>query len=302
MLDTSKIKDSFSEENVDKNVKNAQRILEDNIRDDLPVFKTDRQKNIVPLKCFVLKKWDNIMVIMLCNERMHTLVEKKEQIHYQYHPGAYIIIDNRPTVTQIAIEKTPAFDNEPDRIKNIFEEYLKRLFQPYNLTVELRPKKYQKEFWDVITEHQTKKHPISKLVFNFPTKYNGPVDKPADMMKEKNFLYNMIAFGSSLNAASGKLSMEPDKGETINLSKRQEDVAHLVNLCSSNGYDISVHFGRFGLYRYGDEVRALGEISDFYVTDFINGTKILFSDCSLLGRLDEIYTKIKDGKDDSEAQ
>ena len=63
----------------------------------------------------------------LCNVKDKTLLEGHEKIPYEEHPGSYVIVDNRPDVCQIAIEKNSAFGPDTDKVV----KYLKRAFKEH---------------------------------------------------------------------------------------------------------------------------------------------------------------------------
>jgi hypothetical protein len=76
---------------------------------------------------------------------------------------------------------------------------------------------------------------------------------------------------AATNAAKGTLNLLSDKNSVIQLERTKEDFAQLVTLCSRNGYDISVHFKKYGIYRCGGQAKALNIIKDEVLKEFKTG-------------------------------
>ncbi len=253
----------------------AQELLETMLGNKLPITKEQRNKSLEPLENYVERRREGVTVLVLCNNKKYKYREKMEDNNeFEYHPGCRIIIDNRIGVAQIAIERSQSFDDKTDAVRTMLEEALCKLFDEYQLTVEIRAKKRESTFWDAVDEQCiTYKDTIKQVVYEFPDPDEvGPVDA-SQMMYDK--LAILQSLSASMNAAKGKFQAFSDKNKTIKLERTCEDIAHMVEMCCHNGYNISVHFKHYGLYRFGKEIKALSQLKDEDINEFITGQTIM---------------------------
>lgn len=219
-----------------------------------------------------------------------------------FEPFCRVIIDNRPGVAQMAIERTSAFDGNPDKVRNILQESLHALLAPAGLSIEIRAKMRVKNFWDTVEEQMRKKDErVKRVVFEFPDPDRSePVDAPPSMIEHLRFLRSL---SSAMGAARSSYKMEATRKGTLTLERTREDLAQMVSLCCNNGYQISVYFHRMGVFRYGERVRALFDIDEDTLTDFINGQYAMGNNSegtltyALIETLDNIREQTKEYND-----
>ena len=259
-----------------------QNILEDLLKGSIPVNKLERDNTtLTPLECTVDCKRDRVTLLLLCNEKSHKYFEKKDKEELIYHPGCYVIIDNRLDVSPdgtkgviyMAIERTPAFENKPDKVRDLLEKSFNYLLAEREITVEIRAQMHEGEFWDAIDE-QCLQHGdnIRRVTFDFPNpRIVKTVEAPIELNER---LLILSAFTSAVNAAKGTLRLDADKDDAIKLDRTQEDIAQMVTLCCRNGYNIAVRFSKYGLYRFGNNIKAFGHIKEEYLREFSTGQTI----------------------------
>ena len=97
----------------------AQELLEEMLGGVLPLTKEKRDKTLVPLENYVEKRRDGVTVMVVCNEKNHKYREKLEEHELVYHPGCRVIIDNRPGIAQLAIERSQSFDGKTDKVRDM---------------------------------------------------------------------------------------------------------------------------------------------------------------------------------------
>ena len=97
----------------------AQELLEEMLGGVLPLTKEKRDKTLVPLESYVEKKRDGVTVMVVCNEKNHKYREKLEEHELVYHPGCRVILDNRPGIAQLAIERSQSFDGKTDKVRDM---------------------------------------------------------------------------------------------------------------------------------------------------------------------------------------
>ena len=247
----------------------AQEYLEEVLYTRLPIITVKRKEEVL-LDNYTEVRRDRVTLMVVCNEKKHKYQERKEEREFEYHPGCYVIIDNREGIAQVAIERSDSFNKNPDTVCKLLQEALCKAMERFELAVELRQKMREREFWELV-EEQKKIHqdPIRKVVFEFPNpEKTKPVDVP-DEMKDKIAFLNIMT--AATNAAKGTLNLLSDKNSVIQLERTKEDFAQLVTLCSRNGYDISVHFKKYGIYRCGGQAKALNIIKDEVLKEFKTG-------------------------------
>ena len=279
----------------------AQEYLEEVLSEKLPICKEQRDKTLLPLDNYVETRRERVTLMVVCNEKCHKYREKMEDKELVHHPGCHVIFDNREGVAQLAIERSESFRNDPDKVRNLIQEALCKAFARFELTVEIRAKMREREFWEMVDDQRDRfNDPIRKVVFDFPNPENvKPVDAPQGML-EKLVLLNTLT--SATNAAKGSLNLMSDKDRIIELRRTKEDFAHLVTLCSHNGYDIAVHFKHYGVYRFGRTVKALDTIKREVIDEFRSGQmrlgKVQEGVFQLIALLNEIRTRTENFVDE----
>lgn len=276
------------------NLDHAQTYLEEILTEKLPICKELRDKTLLPLDNYVEARRERVTLMVVCNEKCHKYREKMEDMELVHHPGCHVIFDNREGVAQLAIERSESFGNNPDKVRDLIQEALCKAFSRFELTVEVRAKMREREFWDMVDDQREQfKDPIKKVVFDFPNPDKvKPVDASAGAL-ERLALLNALT--TATNAAKGSLNLMSDKEKVIELQRTTEDIAHLVTLCSNNGYDIAVHFKHYGVYRYGRSVKALDSIKKEMIDEFRSGQMMMGKAeegvFKLIVLLDEIRTR-----------
>ena len=279
----------------------AQEYLEEVLGEKLPVCKEQRDKTLLPLDNYVETRRERVTLMVVCNEKCHKYREKLEDLELVHHPGCHVIFDNRPGVAQLAIERSDSFGNNPDRVRDLLQEALCKAFARFEITVELRAKMRERAFWEMVDDQREQfKDPIKKVVFDFPNPDKvKPVDASVGMLEKLALLSTLT---SATNAAKGTLNLMSDKEKVIELKRTQEDIAHLVELCAHNGYDIAVHFKHYGVYRFGRSVKALDTIKREVIQEFKSGQMITGKAQEgvflLIALLDEIRTRTENYVDE----
>ena len=264
----------FIKGTTDKLLDKAQELFNGFLTGDkpFPIQMPKRDKTSVRLDNEVTCKRGDVCLLLVCNEKSKKIMEKKDEQEIFYHPGCYVIIDNRKGVANIAIERTPAFDSNPDKVCQLLEKAIndKFLIEEIGLKIEIRSKVREATLWEMV-DHQTHDYNdvITKVVFSFPNpKKVAGIDANYKMKKK---LAVMASITNALNGVKGSYHVEAEKGETLRLEQTQEDLAQMVHLCSRNVYDISVHFKYYGVYRFGSEEKAQSVIKDEFIENFKMG-------------------------------
>lgn len=260
-----------------------------------------RDGTVVILENEVWKKNDRTTLMLVCNEKHKKYQNKKEDKDFEFHPGCYVIIDNREDVANIAIERSSAFDSNPDKVCELLQEAFNQKLSEYRLEIEIRSKIREASVWDIV-EHQTHefKDSIKKVVFNFPIPQKVKGVDASKKMKRK--LYSLATLGRAFNGAKASYQVEADKNGALKMDRTQEDMAQMVQLCTTNAYDIHIHFRYYGIYRFGAAERALYSLDDKVINDFVNNQttfdddgKVTFELSRWLDNIRHIIKGYKDG-------
>lgn len=272
--------DLFVKGTSEKLVDKAQELFDEMLHGDspFPVNLEKRDHTLVPLENEVLVKHDRVTLMLVCNEKHKKYQNKKKEEDLEYHPGCYVIIDNREGVANMAVERTPAFDSNPDKVCMLLEKAINDAFYTKEilLKIEIQAKVNEATLWQIV-DHQVHNYNdrVTKVIFNFPIPGKvGGIDATPEM---KDKLAVMSSIASAINGAKGSYHIEADKNSSLRLEQTQEDLAQMVHLCSRNVYDIQVKFQYYGLYRFGSEEKALSTLDDSYIEQFKNNQIILLS-------------------------
>lgn len=285
----------------------AQEILEGILGSaDLRAQKTVKDGSCVPLDLSTKCHRDGITFMVLCNVKNKNYMEKLEKHKFEHHPGCRIIIDNRPGHGIMAIERSSSFEGKPDKVRDTLTESLNALLADYNLEISIRPQAREDEFWNIVEDMTQGGDTVRSVVFNFPNPRKQKMVFGAPRIKA------MFGITAAMNAKKASLHVDADEHEVLLFDQTVKDCAEMAALCLKNGYELTVRFKKYGIFRYGGEtmadgtakaeVRVLTEIADDELIDFRIGQKKMLLDdrtytYDLTARLDAIMNTVKTTKD-----
>lgn len=257
-----------------------------------------KNNKVVPLECYVEKKEEGIIILLLCNEKSRSYDEKKSKEELIHHPGCYIIIDNRFGKSQMAIESNEAFNRNPDSVRNIIQDAINIRLKEHELEVDIRARLIPEGFWESIDLQRNQGDTIRKVVFQFPDVNRTKNLNAPQKVRERIAL--LQSFATIMQAKKGSLKLEANKEEALRFEQTQEDIAQMVYLCCNTGYGLAVSFKEYGLYRYGTDIRQYGNLKEENVREFISGLTMLGHDNNatfyLLNWLDQLTQTSKNFK------
>jgi hypothetical protein len=240
---------------------------------------------------------DDVFAWELCNEKDKILLEGHERNLVPEHPGSYVIVDNRPDVCQIAIEKNSAFGPDTDKVV----KYLKRSFKEhlieYGLKMVIKRKWQAANFKDIIRDRIIKqKDSVKRVVWEFP---NPDRVKGIDATKQmKDRLRGLMLFTQASNAIKGKLTLTGSKKMPIDVDDDKiEDWAMIMALSAQNDYKLSYYFYNSSVVNFKDVADAFASIDDRIIKEFESGQLIHKGEVTtyeLIERLDDIRKQIAD--------
>lgn len=252
----------------EKYVGNAQEcfasLFDQNTIDNL--VKIKNKDEAIRLPNDVLGKEDGVFVWRVNNSQIKKLVTRSgkdgngidtyEEQEVESNPYCNVLIDNRPGICLMAIEKSTAWAGKPDVLRDVLLENLNRTLKDnFGLEMRIEARMNPRDVWDFVRERIYEHGDfIRKVSFAFqnPKKIN----MTDDMQVKSERLKAMLKIAEISDALKAYFTMEFDKDTNGKISEENKDMAEMVQLCSSNGYDISITFKDFKVYRVGDYVRA----------------------------------------------
>lgn len=233
----------------------------------------------------------------LCNVKDITSIEGHEKTTFESHPGCYVIIDNRPNICQIAIEKNSAFDSDTDKVVKYLNRTFKGHMGEYGLKIVIKRKYQAKKFKELVLERIIKQHDaVKRVVWEFPNpkKVKG-IDTTQQM---KGRLEGLQLFVQASNVLKGKLTLTGSKKNPIDVDDDTiEDWAMIMALSAQNNYKLSYYFYNSPMISFKDVAYALASIDNKHIRDFEDGQVVNKGEGTtfeLIEKLDEIRKEIAD--------
>ncbi len=226
--------------------------------------------------------------------------DRYERDEIESNPYCYILIDNRPGVGLMAIEKSSAWGSSPDRLRDvILENFNRMLGDMFDLEMRIEARMNPKDIWEFVHERLFEHGDfIRKVSFSFqnPKKIN----KSNSMEINSAHLKAMLKTVEISDALRGLFTMEFDKNSNSKISRENRDMAEMVRLCSENGYDISITFKEFKTYRINDYVRAYYPLTFEVIQNFDIGPRTFNDRTELEEWFNLINEQTKDYVNESE--
>lgn len=222
----------------------------------------------------IVARHGGVVLMRVCNVKHVTLVRSYQERQEESYPYCHVLIDNRPGVAQIAVEQTKAFDNNPEKVCRLLQESLQAQLAEAGLSIAIRPKMNVRDFWETVERQMRKKgEQVRRVAFDFSDPDQvAPIDAAPSLVMHLRFLQKLSA---ALGAARSQYRLEATRTGTLRFDRTHEDLSQLVTLCCNNGYQISVYFRRMGLFRYGEEARAVYDLDEELLSAFLNGQQTL---------------------------
>ena len=217
----------------------------------------NRKEIHVPHNSEVLNHKDHIIAFRIQLNKKKRIETEDWQVKNEGHfPDTIVLIDNRPESRIMAIQKTT--DADMEKVYKLLKENFTRKLSCYNIAFDCVPLLKHKDFWDSVNEIRERFHDIVRRVsFDFiGKKTKAP----------KTFVDNLLAF---INSIDGQANFAIEKLNDEKLHRIEKDLTQMAILCKhNNNYALTVKFENFGLYRYGQDIKAQWGIDDDLVNDY----------------------------------
>lgn len=172
----------------------------------------------------------NVIIMRFANNREKTLERNFQKVKAEDCPSTLVIIDNRKDIQRIAIWSNDAFTH-PNQVVRIMERVLRERLRKDMLTIDIVPKSYSSEFWDVATRTYGR---VSWAKFNL---------MHPNLPDLTNGIKELMGLASDLNG-DPSIEIKPLEGQlTINLPRKYEAspvIRHIVDVCAALHQPINV--------------------------------------------------------------
>lgn len=284
VTDLSKAQESF------------EKILKDVFKNDrrLPIGKEPETGDKV-LPNSILRNNNYVTLLQLHNPGKVNIWELSgAKILKDTFPYSYIVIDNRPGIGQLAIQKNTDAWIDPDTVAKLLQDNLNRILkdQGTGLEIEIRYKYLPTSFFEYLKKRRKEAGIYVKhLYFEFTNpKFETPIDTAVDTSGHLRQLMNML---SELGGAKAKLQVDaPKKNELIR--RKLKDIKQMVSLVATNGYSLKVEFNDKSKYTCDELMLHDDEMKETILSDFRDGYKHGLFEFELFHWLDEMLKKEKD--------
>ena len=227
-------------------------------------------------------------------------IDKYEKQEIESNPYCNVLIDNRPGICLIAIEKSTAWGSNPDVLRDmLLDNFNRMLADKFDLEMRIEARMNPKDIWEFVHERLYEHEDyIRKISFSFqnPKKIN----KTNAMEVKSARLKAMLKTVEISDALKGFFMMEFDKNTNGKISQENKDMAEMVRLCGENGYDICITFKEYKTYRINDYVRAFYPMTFDVLQRFSTGSLTINGKTGLEGWFDIVEEQTKKYVNESE--
>lgn len=240
---------------------------------ELPVLKSsgsgsEKTTEWDKYRCDVMRHEEGVILMTIENNKVkHTIVDKKDKKN-PHHPFSIVLIDNRPGRQIIGIEKNSAFDGKPDKVASIMKMGMNFLMASYHLEIELTHLiKKSSEFWPVVNDIRTK---FKDIVRQIRLDFNGKEDE-----SDANDVMRVISALARKTESAAVFMLNAEGEGEVMLQQAYEDLTSIADIClKQKGYDLSVKFKNFGVYRYAADLLAQFGVDDRVIENYENGNLV----------------------------
>lgn len=279
----------------------------------LNLYKKDKNGEVTLVPNDILRQIDEVTVLRINNEQLKTLVKKVErpgggipdyrEEKQESYPFSHVVIDNRPGICQMAIEKSSTWNGSTDTVRDILQEWFKvRLSDDYGLDISIDQKWQESEFWEFV-EHRCRNtgDVLKEIKFDMlNSDHVTPVRNTEEPLS--GFVKAMTDMTRMMDMLKTTVVMEPKEDSSISRTDKYEDLAQMVRLCSNNSYHLSVRFSNYGWYKSNEWVKAMFELPVTAFSNFVNGSPAMSPDkpegeYELVQWLDDVIKETEQYKD-----
>lgn len=285
-----------------------QALFDQNAIDNL--FKESKKNGATRLPNDVMAKKNGIIVWRVNNSQTKDWwarngkdskgIDRYEKQEIESNPYCMVLIDNRPGQCIMAIEKSAAWANNPDKLRDILLHCLNvAMADRFDLEMRIEARMNPSEIWEFMNDRIYHHHDyVKNLTFEFlnPDKIN----KTNDAEVKSTALKAMRKTLKISKALKGLFTMEFDQQTQEAISRKNRELAEMVRLCGENGYNIKVTFKDYKVYRINEYVKAYYDMKSEVIDGFRDGAPSLNGKFDIEEWFDAVEEQTKEYKNESE--
>ena len=257
----------------------------------------------------VLRNENGIALIRVHNKEDYTIYDLPEKTENEVkdcigrgessYPFGYVVVDYRDGKCQLAIEKTPSWDSKTVTVRNSLEKFFNdKLSGSMGISTKLEEKIERKDFEEFI-DQRTIDHGdvIESFTFEYVNgKRNPTVRIPESLTEQMDFYSRLLEFYGAISSVT-----TVNMGSVVDNEKLKQ-LSTVLEYSVDNAFELKVKFRDYGEYSCREGVVAkypmndivISHYKDFIIPDIVN------SDFDLMSWMDEVFMKVKEGKDGEE--
>ena len=221
----------------------------------------DEKKKVYKHRVYRLKAAPGIIVMRFANDIDLPVERDFKPATAKDEPSCFVIIDNREQSHLMVIERKTSTYKDPDDAKQVLEDSFNRLIHDYGINIKFERLTKHEPFWDAVNEIRgTFGDEVCRGQFDFA--------KDESMQKDDgSFTYKLLQWASLFSESS---SITMNVGNDERLKEVEKDLTRMSELCYQNrNYNLTVKFRDFGLYKYGQDIKAQYGLDDETIECFI---------------------------------
>ena len=215
------------------------------------------------------------------------------------YPYAYVVVDYRDGRCQLAIERTPSWDSKTVTIKNILEGFFyEKLENNIGITTKLDEKTIKTKYEDFIDQRTIDEGDvIESFTFEYVNIKKSPTVRiPKDLTEQMELHSKLLEIYDAIEGTTTwKLGKDPNTDKLKQLSS-------VVTMCSDNAFQLITHFRNYGDYICNESIVAKFPMNEIVISNFRDNVMpdVISSEYDLRSWLDDVFIKVKKGKNDEE--
>lgn len=195
----------------------------------------------------ILFSQGGFFVFKIANDKIVNLEENFKKCKHEYSPSCNVIIDNRNDVQYIAVEEKKNVFTSTDVVSSILQNTFSKYLQPYRLNITIRRIYDETDFWTIVAGNPNS---IEKVRFRFAYP-NLPV-------LNKNVKEAIAEVAKSTGSGNSELTLEAQKGASLNISKDDAHVSSLVQMSADGGEEIKIKINKMAAWqKVGDSSKSI---------------------------------------------
>lgn len=186
-------------------------------------------------------------VFKIANDKSVNLEENFTKCKHEYAPSCNVIIDNRQNVQFIAVEEKKNVFTSTDVVSSILQNTFSKYLQPYRLTIDVRRVYDETDFWTIVAGNPNS---IVKVRFRFAYPNLPPLNK--------NVKEAIAEVAKSTASGNSELTLEAQKGASLNISKNDVHISSLVKISADGGEEIKIKIKKMTAWqKVGDSSKSI---------------------------------------------